>query len=82
LWLTWAFGATWTRDPNAVLASRYGLAHLRGLWEPAVPLGAFLLTAGLIASTVVLWRALTVRPAASTGDVEPADTQPAQTLSV
>ena len=82
LWLTWAFGAAWTRDPNAVLASRYGLAHLRGLWEPAVPLGALLLAAGLTASTVVLWRALTVRPAVSMGDVAPAETPPASPLSV
>ena len=78
LWLTWAFGAAWTRDPNAVLASRYGLAHLRGLWEPAVPLGALLLATGLTASTVVLWRALAARPAASMGDVAPAQTPPAQ----
>ena len=64
LWLTWAFGAAWTRDPNAVLASRYGLAHLRGLWGPAAPVGALLLTAGICGSAALLWRSLAAgRPA-------------------
>jgi hypothetical protein len=58
LWLWWAFGVAWTRDPNAVLASRYGLDHIRGLWRPAVPLGALLLSVGLIGSAVLLWRSL------------------------
>jgi hypothetical protein len=58
LWLWWGFGAAWTRDPNTVLASRYGLDHLRGLWRPAVPLGALLLSVGLIGSAGVLWRSL------------------------
>ncbi|MCC7370209.1 MAG: hypothetical protein IT306_17425 [Chloroflexi bacterium] len=59
LWLTWAFSSAWTRDPNAVLASRYGLEHLRGLWGPAVPLGAIFLASGLLGSAAVLWRTLT-----------------------
>ena len=42
LWGWWAFSAAWTRDPNAVLGSRYGLEHIRGLWEAAVPLGLVL----------------------------------------
>jgi hypothetical protein len=58
LWLWWAFGSAWTRDPNAVLASRYGLDHLRGLWGPALPLGAVLLTVGLGGSAALLWRSL------------------------
>ena len=56
LWLWWAFGSAWTRDPNAVLASRYGLEHIRNLWAPATPLGAALLIAGLGASALLLWR--------------------------
>jgi len=72
LWLTWAFGVTWTRDPNAVLASRYGLAHLRGLWEPAVPLGALLLTVGACGSAALLWRALAVRHLPTNALLEPA----------
>jgi hypothetical protein len=59
LWLWWAFGSAWTRDPNAVLGSRYGLDHIRHLWEPATPLGALLLTASVGISVVLLWRALT-----------------------
>jgi len=59
LWLTWAFSSAWTRDPNAVLASRYGLDHIRGLWGPAVLIGGVLLASGLSASAVLLWRALT-----------------------
>jgi len=62
LWLWWAFGSAWTRDPNAVLGSRYGLDHIRNLWGPATPLGAALLIAGLGVSAVLLWRAL-ARPA-------------------
>jgi hypothetical protein len=58
LWLTWAFGSAWTRDPNAVLASRYGLEHLRGIWPLATPLGAVLLAGGLTGSLVLLWRTL------------------------
>ena len=58
LWLWWAFGSAWTRDVNAVVGSRYGLDHLRLLWEPALPLGAALLIAGLGASAALLWRAL------------------------
>jgi hypothetical protein len=58
LWLGWAFSAAWTRDPNTVLASRYGLVHLRGLWGPAVPLGGLLLAAGLGTSAWLLWHAL------------------------
>jgi hypothetical protein len=58
LWLWWAFGPAWTRDPNTVLASRYGLDHLRELWRPAVPLGALLLVAGLGGSALLLWRSL------------------------
>jgi hypothetical protein len=61
LWLWWAFGPAWTRDPNAVLASRYGLDHLRGVWRPAVAVGAVLLSAGLGGSLVVLWRSLGLR---------------------
>jgi hypothetical protein len=60
LWLWWAFGAAWTRDPNTVLASRYGLDHLRTLWRPAVPLGALLLGTGLGGSALLLWRSLRV----------------------
>ena len=58
LWLPWAFGSAWTRDPNAVLGARYGLDHIRNLWAPATPLGALMLAAGLGASSVLLWRAL------------------------
>jgi hypothetical protein len=58
LWIWWAFGGAWTRDLNAVLGSRYGLDHIRHLWEPAVPVGAVLLAAGLGTSAVLLWRAL------------------------
>jgi hypothetical protein len=58
LWLWWAFGSAWTRDPNAVLGARYGLDHIRNLWGPATPLGAALLIAGFGASAVLLWRAL------------------------
>jgi hypothetical protein len=58
LWCWWAFGAAWTRDPNTVLAARYALDHLRGLWRPAVPVGALLLALGLGGSAFVLWRAL------------------------
>jgi hypothetical protein len=58
LWLWWGFGSAWTRDPNTVLASRYGLDHLRGLWRPSVPLGATLLSVGLIGSAALLWRSL------------------------
>ena len=58
LWLWWAFSPAWTRDPNTVLATRYGLDHLRTLWRPAVPLGALLLAAGLGGSALVLRRSL------------------------
>jgi hypothetical protein len=58
LWLWWGFGAAWTRDPNAVLGSRYGLDHIRGLWRPAVPVGALLMSVGLIGSAVLLWWSL------------------------
>ena len=58
LWLWWAFGSAWTRDANAVLATRYGLEHIRNLWGLATPLGAVLLTVGLGGSAVLLWRAL------------------------
>ena len=61
LWLWWAFSSAWTRDPNAVLASRYGLVHIRSLWGPAVPLGGLLLAAGLGTSAWLLWRALSDR---------------------
>ncbi|MGE3912701.1 MAG: hypothetical protein AB7K36_25305 [Chloroflexota bacterium] len=65
LWLTWGFGSAWTRDPNAVLASRYELAHLRGLWDAAEPVGAVLLAAGLCGSAMVLWQALSGHSRAS-----------------
>jgi hypothetical protein len=58
LWLWWSFGSAWTHDPNAVLASRYGLDHLRWVWAPSVPVGGLLLTAGLVVSAVLLWRTL------------------------
>ena len=58
LWGWWAFTPAWTRDPNTVLASRYGLDHLRGLWGPATPLGAVLLAVGLLGSAALLWRTL------------------------
>jgi hypothetical protein len=61
LWLWWAFGPAWTRDPNTVLASRYGLDHLRAVWRPAVVVGAMLLAAGLTGSLAVLWRSLDLR---------------------
>jgi hypothetical protein len=58
LWLWWAFSAAWTRDPNAVLASRYGLVHIRSLWGPAVLVGGVLLATGLGVSAGLLWRAM------------------------
>ena len=58
LWLWWGFGSAWTRDVNAILGSRYGLDHIRNIWEPATPLGAALLIFGLGTSAVLLWRAL------------------------
>src|SRR5262249_27147215 len=61
LWLWWAFGPAWTRDPNTVLASRYGLDHIRALWRPAVPLRALLLTVGLVGSAGLPWRSLGLR---------------------
>src|SRR5262249_14964244 len=61
LWLWWAFGPAWTRDPNTVLAARYGLDHVRALWRPAVPLGVALLAVGLAGSVALLWRALALR---------------------
>jgi hypothetical protein len=81
LWLWWAFGPAWPRDPNAVLATRYGLAHLRGLWGPAVPLGTALLAIGLGGSALLLWHALTpsahqadqARPGRPTCRLQPAD---------
>jgi hypothetical protein len=60
LWIWWAFGGAWTRDLNAVLGSRYGLDHIRHLWEPAVLIGAVLLAAGLGTSAVLLCHALGV----------------------
>jgi hypothetical protein len=60
LWLWWAFSPAWTRDPNTVLATRYGLDHVRALWRPAVPLGALLLATGLGGSALLLWRSLDV----------------------
>jgi hypothetical protein len=64
LWLWWAFSSAWTRDPNAVLASRYGLVHMRSVWGPAVALGGVLLAGGVGTSAYLLWRALGLPEAA------------------
>ena len=56
LYLWWAFGSAWTRDPNTVLATRYGLTHVRSLSPLFGPLGAVLLAVASGAATVMLWR--------------------------
>jgi hypothetical protein len=58
LYLAWAFGPAWTRDPNTVLAARYGLTHLRSLSPMHGPFGALWLTAAALAAIVLLWRVL------------------------
>ena len=58
LYLWWAFGAAWTRDPNAVLAVRYGLVHVRSLSPALGPLGLLLLAAAALLALDVLRRAL------------------------
>ena len=52
----WAFGPAWTRDPNAILAARYGLTQIRFVWPPAVPLGALMLALSACAAAVILWK--------------------------
>jgi hypothetical protein len=55
LYTWWAFGSAWTRDPNVVLAMRYGLQHVRFLWPPAVPLGALAIAAAAVTAGALLW---------------------------
>ena len=56
LYCWWAFGPAWTRDPNVVLATRYGLVHLRLLSEVSGWLGVVLVVASAVAATGLLWR--------------------------
>src|SRR6266540_14169 len=52
----WAFGSAWTRDTNAVLAARYGLAHIRSLWAAWAPLGVLALLLAAAAGARMFWR--------------------------
>ena len=65
LYFWWALGPAWTRDPNTVLATRYGLTHLRSLSPLLAPLGAVLLTVAAGLGTMLLWRAVGRRSGAA-----------------